>query len=80
MRGKKYLLEKQSHGGVREASVQNAHLKTREKIAKETGVHPITIHRDAQLAEAVEELTKEIPKEVLKQNPKEDIILGALQP
>ena len=48
LRGKKYLLEKQSHGGVRErASAENLHLRTREKIAKETGVSHDTIHRDA---------------------------------
>jgi len=69
LRGKKYLLEKQSHGGVREkASVKNLHLKTREKIAKETGVSPRTIIYDAQLAEAVEDL-KDIPIEILKKNP-----------
>ena len=53
---------------------QNDTSITREKIAQETGVSAPTIIRDAQLAEAVEELTKEIPKEVLKQNPKKDII------
>ena len=43
--------------------------ETAEKVAKETGVTSRTIHRDAQLAEAVEELTQDIPKEILKQNP-----------
>jgi len=66
LRGKKYLLEKQSHGGARKgASAENLHLKTREKIAKETGVSHDTIHRDAQLAQAVEDL-KDIPIEILK--------------
>ena len=41
---------------------QNDNLKTHQKIAKETGVSAPTIIRDAQLAEAVEELTQEIPK------------------
>jgi len=72
LRGKKYLLEKKEVG--RPKGVHFEHLKTREKIAQETGVSSLTIHRDAQLAEAVEELTKEIPKEILKQNPKKDII------
>ena len=74
---------KQSHGGqipYSKGMYQNDTSITREKIAKETGVSAPTIIRDAQLAEAVEELTQEIPKEVLKQNPKKDIILGALQP
>ena len=43
---------------------------TADKIAKETGVTTRTVYNDAQLAQAVEELTKEIPKEILKQNPK----------
>jgi len=44
LRGKKYLLEKQSHGGAREkASAENLHLKTRDKIAKETGVSHATV-------------------------------------
>jgi len=65
LRGKKYLLEKQSHGGQIPYSggiEQNVPSITSEKIAQETGVSHMTIKRDAQLAEAVEELTQEIPK------------------
>ena len=72
LRGKKYLLEKKEPW--RPKGVHFEHLKTRDKIAQETGVSPLTIYRDAQLAQAVEELTKEIPKEILKQNPKQDIL------
>ena len=72
LRGKKYLLEKKEPW--RPKGVQNEHLKTRDKIAQETGVSPLTIHRDALLAQAVEELTQHIPREILKQNPKQDII------
>jgi len=46
----------------KEKGAENLRLKTREKIAKEMGVSHDTIYRDAQLAEAVEELTQEIPK------------------
>ena len=71
------MLEKKEVGRPKEENgkcVQNEHILTRSKIAKETGVSPLTIHRDAQLAQAVEELTQDIPKEVLKQNPKQDIL------
>ena len=80
LRGKKYLLEKKEVGRPKEQLCKNCTISTKDKISQETGVSPRTIIYDAQLAEAVEELTKEIPKEVLKQNPKKDIILGALQP
>ena len=67
LRGKKYLLEKKEVGRPKENGIKMIPFKrTYEKIAKETGVASRTIHRDAQLAEAVEELTQEIPKEVLK--------------
>jgi len=71
LRGKKYLLEKQNHGGqipYSKGRAQNEPSKTYDKIAQETGVSRETVKRDAQLAQAVEDL-KEIPKEVLKQNP-----------
>jgi len=71
LRGKKYLLEKKEVGRPKrenEKSVQNAHIKTRDKVAEEMGVNTATIHRDVQLAEAVEDL-KDIPIEILKQNP-----------
>jgi len=79
LRGKKYLLEKKEAGrpqkklGKNCAKMAQFSEGTREKIAQETGVSPRTIVRDAGLAQAVEDL-KEIPKEILKQNPKKDII------
>jgi len=63
------LLEKKEVGRPKEKLGQNDPIITRQKVANETGVSPKTIQRDAQLAEAVENL-KEIPKEVLKQNPR----------
>ncbi len=66
LRGKKYLLEKQSHGGVRKASCKNCNLKTQDKISQETGVSPRTIIYDAQLAQAVEDLKKVIKMITLK--------------
>lgn len=64
-RGKRYLAEKEDHGGDRKSeekantvgkksSAQNAHLKTAEKIATETGVNPATVRRDAEYAEAID--------------------------
>ncbi len=69
LRGKKYLLEKKEIGRPENvAKTATLTERTREKIAQETGVSPRTISNDAQLAQAVENL-KEIPKEILKQNP-----------
>jgi len=69
LRGKKYLLEKKEVGRPEGNGIKMIPFKrTREKIAKETGVSAPTIIRDAQLAEAVEDL-KDIPIEILKKNP-----------
>jgi len=77
LRAKKYLLEKQSHGGQIPYSKGGEKIsppsETAQKVAKETGVTSRTVYNDALLAQAVEDL-KEIPREVLKQNPKKDII------
>ena len=48
--------------------------ETAQKIAEETGVTSRTVYNDALLTQAVEELTQHIPREILKQNPKQDII------
>jgi len=78
LRGKKYLLEKQSHGGQIPYSKGSEKIsdpsETAQKIAEETGVTSRTVYNDALLAQAVEELTQHIPREILKQNPKQDII------
>ena len=75
LRGKKYLLEKKEVGRPENvADFATLSERTREKVAKETGVSPRTITNDALLAQAVEELTQHIPREILKQNPKQDII------
>jgi len=57
LRGQRYLSQKKPHGGERaetEASAQNEHLKTAERLAREFKVAAITIRRDAKLAEAVD--------------------------
>lgn len=53
LRGKRYELEKQSHGGLR-ASVQNEQLPTAERLAAAYDVSSITIRRDADFARAVD--------------------------
>lgn len=73
LRGKRYLLEKHSHGGKRregqssvqtdhlpdgEASGQIAHLKTEERLAKEYRVSSSTIRRDAHFARAVDRIVQ----------------------
>lgn len=62
LRGMLYISRKKEHGGDRkreESSGQSGHLiesKTREAVAKETGVSPRTIARDAAYAEACDKL------------------------
>lgn len=55
-RGLRYEEEKRAHGGEREASGQNDHLKTSEKLAQECGVSERTIRRDAEFMAAVNEV------------------------
>lgn len=71
-RGKLYSNEKQEHGGntghsnnSETASGQNDHLKTAERIAKNEGVSPKTIRRDAEFAEGVDQLKPEARAKVL---------------
>jgi len=72
LRGKKYLLEKKEvgrpKGDNKNSDKMSDFSETAQKVAQETGVASRTIHRDAQLAQAVEDL-KDIPIEILKQNP-----------
>jgi hypothetical protein len=59
LRGMLYISRKKEHGGDRksqESSYQNDNLKTHEAVAKETGVSPATIMRDAEYAEACDKL------------------------
>lgn len=63
IRGRRYNRAKKRHGGEREASDQNDHLKTSERLAEQHGVSAPTIRRDGKFAEAVEAL--EIESEVI---------------
>jgi ATP phosphoribosyltransferase regulatory subunit HisZ len=55
LRGRRYNRAKQTHGGEREASGQNAHmLRTAEQLAEQHGVDEKTIRRDGKFAEACE--------------------------
>jgi ParB family chromosome partitioning protein len=56
LRGRRYNRTKKTHGGERQASGQNVHLKTAESLAAEHGVDEKTIRRDGKFAEAVEAL------------------------
>jgi len=77
LRAKKYFLEKKEvgrpKGDNKNSEIFSDFSETAQKVAKETGVTSRTVYNDALLAQAVEDL-KEIPREVLKQNPKKDII------
>ncbi len=55
LRGRLYNGVKKEHGGAREASGQNVHLKTAEKLAATYGVDEKTIRRDAKLVEQLGE-------------------------
>jgi len=55
-RGILYESKKLNHGGDRNSSVQNAHLKTAEQIGKEYGVNESTVRRDATYAKAVDKV------------------------
>jgi hypothetical protein len=61
LRGKRYNLQKQPHGGARksaEASAQKAHLTTAEALAQQYHVAPTTIRRDAELAQQVDTIVE----------------------
>lgn len=60
-------MEKKEHGGQIPGwrDQNDLSMKTDERIAKETGVGPATIKRDAKFAEAVDILPSEERKEVL---------------
>lgn len=63
LRGKRYRAEEKGHGGSREASGQNAHLKTAERLAEEYDVDEKTIRRDADFADAVDKVAETHGKE-----------------
>lgn len=67
LRGRRYLVEKQDHGGERKASGQNVHLKekTAEVIASHFGVDEKTIRRDAEFAKAVDKAPEEARAAIL---------------
>ena len=62
-RGILYESKKLNHGGDRNSSVQNAHLKTAEQIGKEYGVNESTVRRDATYAKAVDKVAEEVGEE-----------------
>jgi hypothetical protein len=67
LRGKRYNLEKQSHGGERhaeEASSEKPNLKTAQKLAKEYRVNAETIVTDGQFAEAVDTLDQQVRRDI----------------
>ena len=78
LRGRRYNRAKMSHGGEREASGQNVHLKTAESLAAEHGVNEKTIRRDGEFAAAVETLG--IEREIVAGEldvPRHDIVAAA---
>jgi hypothetical protein len=58
LRGRRYLEEKQAHGGDRRSPSrgQAAHMKTAERLAKECRVDARTIRRDGSFAENVQKI------------------------
>lgn len=56
LRGKRYNLEKESHGGDRKSNPQNGDLKTNERLAQEFKVGKTTIERDGKYAQAVDKI------------------------
>jgi hypothetical protein len=78
LRGRRYNRTKKRHGGKREPSAQNEHLRTAEALAGEHGVSPATIRRDGDFAEAVETLGLE--REIVAGEidaPKHEIVAAA---
>lgn len=81
--GKQYEAEKKSHGGDRKSaaiksSVQNEHLipddNTRDKIAKEHNVSPVTVHRAHEFAKAVDIADEASP------GFKDELFSGSIKP
>lgn len=66
--GLDYKLEKSTHGGERKSSVQNDHLKTADRLAKEHGVSPATVRRAEKFFDEVEN-TPELKKAVEEKRP-----------
>ena len=55
---KLYSARKLNHGGDRNSSGQNAHLKTAEQIGKEYGVTGTTVRNDAEFSKSVDKITR----------------------
>jgi len=60
LRGKRYLVEKQTHGGTREkeSTDQNDRLETAKRLADEYKVGEATIRRDGRFAKAVDSVAE----------------------
>lgn len=63
--GVRYNLENKGHGGDRNSSGKNFHLKTDEKLAVEYNLSPKSVRNNAQFAEGIDKLTDELRGEVL---------------
>jgi DNA modification methylase/ParB-like chromosome segregation protein Spo0J len=74
LRGKKYNQVKKAHGGKREASGKNFHLKTRDEIATETGVTGRTITNDGKYAESLDAIAEKVAPDI-----RQDILSGNIQ-
>ena len=61
----RYNLENKGHGGDRNSSGKNFHLKTDEKLAVEYNLSPKSVRNNAQFAEGIDKLTDELRGEVL---------------
>lgn len=62
--GKMYAKEKSGHGGQREASVQNVHLKKSEQICEQFKVNEATVRRNETFALAIDELASNCGRDI----------------
>ncbi len=65
LRGLRYNIEKKSPGQPPEGDQKEHQGKTADRLAKEFGVSPATVRRDAKFAEKVNELASEKKAEIL---------------
>ncbi|MCD6459816.1 hypothetical protein J7L67_04015 [bacterium] len=84
LRGKKYLAEKQTHGGQLPkkgvVTVTTPFGKTRDKVARETGVSHKTITNDANYAQAVDKISDKLDASKVKAEPRKDVIALSKKP
>jgi hypothetical protein len=77
-RGQKYNARKQPHGGDRRTDGASAHAEqmptTAEQIAKQEGVSPATVRRDAEYAEALDRIEEACGREARR-----DILSGKIR-